>query len=90
MQPTGNVSACLNAGICKSKDNCICRQSDSILYNTYRGALRGPTGWTGKEKIKNDHNDNNNDNDNSNSDDNDNSNSDGNDNSKLIIIIIIL
>ena len=47
LQPTGLVTACLNHGICESKDNCNCIQTDSILYETHKNALRGLTGWTG-------------------------------------------
>ena len=47
-QPTGVVTACLNGGICASRDFCDCIQTDSVLHESYKGALRGYTGWTGK------------------------------------------
>ena len=49
LQPTGVVSSCLNKGICAAKDDCQCIQSDSVLYESYKGALRGTTGWTGTD-----------------------------------------
>lgn len=49
LQPSGDVSACLNGGICESKDNCDCVQTTSVLWMVHPEAPRGITGWTGTD-----------------------------------------
>ena len=49
LQPTGIITSCLNGGECIRKDYCVCVQTDSILYQSYLDAPRGPTGWTGTD-----------------------------------------
>lgn len=49
LQPSGQVSGCLNSGICASKDDCVCIQTLSILYTVHEEASRGLTVWTGTD-----------------------------------------
>jgi hypothetical protein len=49
LQPTGEVTSCLNNGICVSRDECVCIQTLSVLYIAHTGTSRGVTGWTGSD-----------------------------------------
>merc|ERR1711968_52790 len=49
LQPSGKVTGCLNAGICISRDECECIQTDSQLYTVHPDSARGMTGWTGTD-----------------------------------------
>lgn len=49
LQPSGKVTGCLNAGICISRDECECIQTDSQLYTVHPESARGLTGWTGTD-----------------------------------------
>lgn len=47
VQITNKISGCLNGGICISKDNCQCIQTQSVSWQVHPGAPHGLTGWTG-------------------------------------------
>lgn len=49
LQPSGAVTSCLNGGICVSKDNCDCIQTQSVSWKVHSGARHGITGWTGSD-----------------------------------------
>jgi hypothetical protein len=49
LQPSGVVTSCLNGGICASRDDCDCVQTDSVLWMAHTEAARGVTGWTGSD-----------------------------------------
>ena len=49
LQPTGDVSACINGGVCSSRDNCDCIQTPSVLWMVHEDASRAITGWTGTD-----------------------------------------
>ena len=49
LQPSGQVSACNNGGICSSRDSCDCVQVPSMLSSLYKESPSGTTGWSGSD-----------------------------------------
>lgn len=49
LQPDGDVSTCQNSGICESRDDCNCIQTESVLWTVHQEAARGTTGWSGSD-----------------------------------------
>jgi hypothetical protein len=49
LQPAGNVTACQNGGICKSRDTCHCIRTESQLWMDHPEMPKQETGWTGSD-----------------------------------------